>query len=407
MINDNNFKIDKDKKIIYLVTTSVGYNLKNSVGISWHCKKDGSYLLYKKESDSSYIKVMPCTNYWSIEESYVEDSYQSKRYVCSVNLNNLDSKCKYVYQIVCEDIVSTPMTFTTSSMYDSKYSFMSFCDFQYSENETTINLVKRFINENPSVNLITCSGDIADEGYLEKSHRFLFDNKLFSNKILAFGCGDHEYWGSMVSPIKMLQQPYAYNKLFNNPKNGCDGYLNSSYYFKYNNLLFVFLNCGDSNVSYNNEMFSKQAIWLDEILTEEKDYEFIIVSMHKSLYGDIKQDSAIKKIAPIFIKVFDKYKVDLVISGHDHEYSRTKPLKNNEENDNGTIYLDLGSSGDKRRNTGESVKSDVIYDKYIDIKENSFSLGLVGTFENNMLSLEVRNQYYDIVDKVEINLKNR
>ena len=229
----------------------------------------------------------------------------------------------------------------------------------------------------------------------------------FSNNILAFGCGDHEYWGSMVSPIKMLQQPYAYNKLFNNPKNGCDGYLNSSYYFKYNNLLFVFLNCGDSNVSYNNEMFSKQAIWLDEIFTKEKDYEFVIVSMHKSLYGDIKQDSAIKKIAPIFIKVFDKYKVDLVISGHDHEYSRTKPLKNNEENDNGTIYLDLGSSGDKRRNTGESVKSNLIYDKYIDIKENSFSLGLVGTFENHMLSLEIRNQYYDIVDKVEINLKNR
>lgn len=407
MINDNNFKIDKDKKIIYLVTTSVGYNLKNSVGISWHCKKDGSYLLYKKESDSSFIKVMPCTNYWSIEEGYVEDSYQSKRYVCSVNLNNLDSKCKYVYQIVCEDIASTPMTFTTSSMYDFKYSFMSFCDFQYSENESTINLVKRFINENPTINLITCSGDIADEGYLEKSHRFLFDNNLFSNKILAFSCGDHEYWGSMVSPIKMLQQPYAYNKLFNNPKNGCDGYLNSSYYFKYNNLLFVFLNCGDSNVSYNNEMFSKQAIWLDEILTKEKDYEFIIVSMHKSLYGDIKQDSAIKKIAPIFIKVFDKYKVDLVISGHDHEYSRTKPLKNNEVNDNGTIYLDLGSSGDKRRNTGESIICCSLYDKYIDIKENNYSLGLIGTIENNVLSLEVRNQHYDIVDQVKINLKNR
>ena len=96
-----------------------------------------------------------------------------------------------------------------------------------------------------------------------------------------------------------------------------------------------------------------------------------------------------------------------MISGHDHEYSRTKPLINSIVNEYGTVYLDLGSSGDKRRNTGVSVKSDCIYDKYIDIKENSFSLGLVGTFENHMLSLEVRNQYYDIVDKVEINLKNR
>ena len=129
--------------------------------------------------------------------------------------------------------------------------------------------------------------------------------------------------------------------------------------------------------------------------------------MHKSLYGDVKQDSAIKKIAPVFIKVFDQYKVDLVISGHDHEYSRTKPLKNNEVNDNGTIYLDLGSSGDKRRNTGESIICSSLYDKYIDIKENNYSLGLIGTIENNVLSLEVRNQHYDIVDQVKINLKNR
>ena len=70
MINKINKKIDTDKEIIYLITTSVGKDISNSVRISWHCKNDGSYLLYKKESDSSYIKVMPSTNYWSIEESY-------------------------------------------------------------------------------------------------------------------------------------------------------------------------------------------------------------------------------------------------------------------------------------------------------------------------------------------------
>ena len=405
MINDSNFK--RDKEIIYLVTTSVGYDVEKSIGISWHCKNAGSYLMYKKESELSFSQVFPAEINWCIEESYINSDYQYKRYVCNVNLDNLDCGTQYVYKIVSGSTESDVYSFKTSSKNDLKYSFMSFCDFQYSENETTINLVKRFIDENPMVNLITCCGDIADEGYLEKTHRYIFDKKLFSNKTLAFGCGDHEYWGSSVSPIKMLQHPYTYNKLFNNPKNGCEGYLNSSYYFKYNKVLFVFLNCGDSNVSVSNFMFTKQAIWLDNVLSNEKDYEFIIILMHKSLYGDVKQDSAIKKIAPVFIKVFDQYKVDLVISGHDHEYSRTKPLKNNKANNHGTIYLDLGSSGDKRRNTGDSIICSSLYDKYIDIKENNYSLGLIGTIENNVLSLEVRNQHYDIVDQVKINLKNR
>ena len=57
VITDNKLKIDKDKKIIYLVTTSVGYNLENSVGISWHCRNSESYLMYKKVRELSFNKV--------------------------------------------------------------------------------------------------------------------------------------------------------------------------------------------------------------------------------------------------------------------------------------------------------------------------------------------------------------
>ena len=129
--------------------------------------------------------------------------------------------------------------------------------------------------------------------------------------------------------------------------------------------------------------------------------------MHKSLYGDIKQDSNVRKFAPTFIEVFDKYKVDLVISGHDHEYSRTKPLINSIVNEYGTVYLDLGSSGDKRRSTGDSIKNSLLYDKYIDIFMNNYSLGVIGIINSNKMSLTIRNQYYDIVDYVEIKRKKR
>lgn len=407
MTDDIGLKIDNSKKEIYLVTTTVGFDISNSVGISWHCKKSGSYLLYKKEEDINFKKVEPLEEYWSIEESYMKDSYENKRYVCSANLKGLEPDTRYIYRIISGKHSSANLSFKTTSRMNSKYRFLSFVDFQYSENETTLKLINKFIEKNPETILITCSGDITDEGYREKSHRYLFDSNIFSNSILAFGVGDHEYWGTNKSPIKMLKKPYSYNKLFNNPKNGCEGYLNTTYYFKYNKTLFAFLDCGDSNVSSNDEMFCKQAKWLDKVLVTEKDYDFIIICMHKSLYGDPKEDSMVRQFAGEFTKIFDKHKVDLVISGHDHEYSRTKTIYNENINEQGTIYLDLGSSGNKARRTTLDIKLSNLYDNVIDIKENDYALGIVGTITNDKIMIDIYNQNYDNVDRVEIFRKNR
>ena len=406
VIDKIQYELDTKKNIIYLITTSAGEDISKSVGISWHCKNSGSYLVYQKEGTNEFIEVQPKEEYWSIEESYTEDSYQNKRYVCTVDLENLEPNCKYVYKIISDNVMSNELSFKTADSSASKYTFLSFVDFQYSENKTTLNLIKTFTQNTKEANLITCSGDITDEGYSEQSHRFLFDNSVFSNSILAFGVGDHEYWGTGTSPIKMLSRPYSFNKLFNNPDNGCEDYLNTSYYFKYNTTLFVFLDCGDSNVSSSNEMFSKQAKWLDNVLSMQS-YEFVIVCMHKSLYGDPKQDGAIKKMTNVLTPVFDKYNVDLVISGHDHEYSRTNSLYNGQNSNLGTVYLDLGNSGSKTRTTGEDIKNSNLYAKYIDIKENNYSLGIVGTVENDKLTIKVLNQNYTIVDEVIIDKKER
>ena len=406
VIKVNDYIIDTEKEEIYLITTSAGTDISNSVGISWHSSKSGSYLMYLKEGTTEVIELKPNEEYWSIEESYMSDPYQNKRYVCTVDLTNLDSNTKYYYKIISGDVSSNVYTFKTAND-SNKYTFLSFVDFQYSENKNTLSLVKFFTQKTPDANLITCSGDITDEGYREQSHRYLFDSDVVSNSILAFGTGDHEYWGTDTSPIKMMQRPYSYNKLFNNPDNGCEGYLNSSYYFKYNTTLFVFLDCGDSNVSSSNDIFTKQANWLDNVLSTEKGYDFIIVCMHKSLYGDPKQDSTVRKFAPKFTTIFDKHKVDLVISGHDHEYSRTKAINNGEVVLTGTVYLDLGNSGAKTRATGDEIKTSNLYAKYIDIKEKNYALGIVGKVEDDKLIIEVRTQAYTLVDEVTIEKKIR
>lgn len=153
--------VDNNKQIIYLVTTAPGVDISKSVGISWHCKDSGSYLVYQKEGCSEVVTVIPNEEYWSIEESYMTDNYQNKRYVCTIDLNNLEDNSKYNYRIISGEVASNIMSFQTADSKASKYKFLSFVDFQYSENSTTINLVRKFVQNNPDAVLLTCSGDFS------------------------------------------------------------------------------------------------------------------------------------------------------------------------------------------------------------------------------------------------------
>ncbi len=393
-------------KDIYLITTTPDIDLKHSVNISWHTSFKGSYLLYKEQEELLYQKAYPYEEYWSLEENYEADEYLTKRYVCHINLNALKPGTDYCYQIVVNDITSETHYFKTAGE-EKQDVFLTFADFQYSENLLTLELIKQFTENNPDSSLITCTGDLADEASSEASHRYLLDSDCFQNHILACAVGDHEYWGRRTKPYVQFKRPYTYNKLFSNPQNGILELINTSYYFKYNNILFIILNCGDSNAQADNDLFIKQAKWLDEILTKEQNYQFSIVCMHKSLYGDLEQDPHILGFRKLYVPVFDKHQIDLVISGHDHEYSRTHVIKNNQKHSKGTIYLDLGSSGSKVRNTGIAIKNSLFYDKYLDLKEKNYALGCKGIVQKNRLVLEIRNQYYDLIDQFSLESKRK
>lgn len=75
-----------------------------------------------------------------------------------------------------------------------------------------------------------------------------------------------------------------------------------------------------------------QLAWLDQDLSaangDRANHPFVVVMSHRGLFStslhstDSDVIAARKALAPLF----DKYKVDLVINGHDHEYERSTPL---------------------------------------------------------------------------------
>ncbi|WHY21537.1 metallophosphoesterase family protein [Paenibacillus sp. G2S3] len=130
---------------------------------------------------------------------------------------------------------------------------------------------------------------------------------------------------------------------FNLPDNGAKGSIaGTSYSFDYGPVHVSVLNT-ESNLK-------KQAEWLKQDL-KSTDKEWKIVAMHRPAYGG----NSYKKVED-WTDIFDAYEVDLVLQGHNHEYSRSYPLRAGKivpEGENpvgakrGTVYVVTNASGGK------------------------------------------------------------
>ena len=128
-----------------------------------------------------------------------------------------------------------------------------------------------------------------------------------------------------------------------------------------------------------------------EKITKNKDIHWIIVHNHKAFYSTRNDMEVAEELRNTYHSLFEKYKVDLVISSHNQYYERTYPLLYNNDDDqeliisdnsesnysntNGIIFLTVGTGGDELQ--------DIIYkeDYYITQKEKYGFLNL--KLENN------------------------
>ncbi|WP_151734849.1 purple acid phosphatase family protein ['Paenibacillus yunnanensis' Narsing Rao et al. 2020] len=127
---------------------------------------------------------------------------------------------------------------------------------------------------------------------------------------------------------------------FNVPDNGAGGSNpGTSYSFEVGPVHVTVLNT-ESNLK-------KQTEWLKRDLAGT-DKPWRIVAMHRPVYGGNRY----KKVEDL-AEIFDKYNVDLVLQGHNHEYSRSYPLYDGQivtdgtAKSSGTVYVVTNASGGK------------------------------------------------------------
>ncbi|MBK9169557.1 MAG: metallophosphoesterase family protein [Bryobacterales bacterium] len=90
-------------------------------------------------------------------------------------------------------------------------------------------------------------------------------------------------------------------------------------------------------VMNSNEKHEEQAEWLDGVLANNPN-RWTVLSFHHPIFSAARNRDN-KKLRETWKPVIDKYRVDLVLQGHDHTYARSNLVTGVNTRDTGTVYV--------------------------------------------------------------------
>lgn len=156
---------------------------------------------------------------------------------------------------------------------------------------------------------------------------------------------------------------YFYHFNITNASNlGSNGTVGGDYWFKHDNALFIMLNTQDTNVEEHRQ-------FIEQTVAENKDCKWRIVTLHQDIYGSAEHSNEpeITNLRYQLAPIFEDNKVDVVLTGHDHAYSRTQILKGGHKTTEYTDDefdpmldedMDAGENPDTVYTAKENIKAD-------------------------------------------------
>lgn len=322
------FAADEADYTPYRISVSMNGDAGTQKGLCW----------YTASETDSVVQVYLNGEAFPADVSDVTGADWEGAYMHKVTVKGLLPGKLYTYRVGNGSVWSDIGSFVTDNGDDS-FSFIEISDVQASSHDNFFKgaaTLQAAFNVCPDAEFVANCGDFTDDSTDEQWNYY---DEAFSalnlNTTLVPVAGNHDGLGVWN----------WFNNMFNLDTSESVQTLNGvNYSFDYGNAHFTVLNTNDVlSVSLS------QLQWLkNDMNSTDKDWK--IVLMHKSPYTlgkDGKWPDALY-LQSSLTKVIDMCGVDLVISGHDHMYLRTKPLKCNRVNENGTTYVLSGTAGYRR-----------------------------------------------------------
>ena len=296
-----------------------------------------------------------------LSDKYIHNNPDVKHW--EVNITGLQPDTEYSYLIYNADNQkeSPVCSFRTAPQGKSPFSFIYLGD---THNDDIVEpVLEQAVKEAPDAAFLVHSGDHVNTGLF----RDLWDKYLHSGRDIFPGLAFVPTLGNHDSQDGL--PPTLYTQLFMLPQNRICGLSpERNYAFSYGDARFFMIDAtGD---------IEKIACWLEEELRQTKEKWKIAVT-HFPPYAT---DNSYPEIRRSWCSLFDQYHVDLVLSGHVHQYFRSYPINNEQvvtDSRKGTIYVSSV--------TVEPRKPEPASEKYNEVYVNKGGLFQIIRIDNNTL----------------------
>ena len=294
----------------------------NSIDIQWRTSTsspDGIVKYWKK--DVSDTQRVVASKFVMEDRMLYNDRYVHR---FTAGLTGLEPGTIYGYVAGSEQTKSFTEVkyFQTQSSGQSKFSFIWFGDTHKSP--VWGELLQKAHIKHHEVAFYTIAGDLVSTGLYrnEWDELFAYSGNVFSQKPLMPVPGNHDRQDGLGA--------WMYYEMFSLPKSGPQAVASeSTYAFRYGNALYLMID--------STHPVEVQTAWIEEKLSATGAiWKFVFFHFPPYNYEEPYPD-----IQAAWVPLFDKYHVDMVMSGHVHYYMRTKPMKNGQEVDaheDGTVY---------------------------------------------------------------------
>lgn len=218
-----------------------------------------------------------------------------------VELEGLEPSATYYYRVFCSNgFESSVSTFRTGSLRDEPFTFVV-----YGDNRSNAYIHRRIAEEIVDVapSFLLNTGDLVNDG-----------NNL-------------DDWYLFFNAISELLRKTPYMPTIGNHENNSANYFNLFslpenerwYSFEFSNARFIALSTEE-----DYSPGSPQYEWFSQNLSSRPDsIDWVFVYLHRPPYSSGTNHGSDLRVRSILCPLFEEYGVDMVFSGHEHNYERS------------------------------------------------------------------------------------
>lgn len=236
-------------------------------------------------------------------------------YYHSVNFTGLLPGTTYAYRVGDGDIWTEWFHFRTASREATPFSFIYFGDAQADIKTYWSRVFHQAFRHAPGAAFTLHAGDLINRAENDEQWGEWFNAPGWVNASVPVIAtpGNHEYSRDRYAEAGLPRLSSFWQPQFAFPQNGPEGVKESCYYIDYQGVRIISLN--------SNEKEKEQEQWLRDLLSHNPQ-KWTIITFHHPIFSP-KAGRDNEELRNLWKPLFDEFKVDLVLTGHDHTYART------------------------------------------------------------------------------------